>query len=312
MSHRDLAQGLSCTFVNTGKYTIPQFWYVCKTCTKPNAEGKYTSGCCASCAAVCHKDHELVMRHDKFYCDCGDGTLSCSCKLYKAPEPIKLPKEPSKKELRTMKYCRFNVKPGIGIDEITERMIRNQQSHFLITNNPTNLMFPWIDMTSETVVNDIKELTCGRARSCEIDPSGERATIYTWSDSRSNYVNSGSYDLYLPQKSSALPKEPSKEDLKNLKYRKYYLKPETTINTLIGIMTQNQQSHYLLTYNPNAILFPWIDKTSEIVCDDVDEVSSSNARSSEIDPCGEKATIFVWSDSRKEYINEGSYDTFIQ
>ena len=318
----DLSQCLSCTFIDTKKNRTPQYWYVCKTCTKPNYKGDYTTGCCAACAAVCHKDHELVMRYDQFYCDCGEGTLSTSCLLYKAPVPIKLPQEPSKEELRKLKYCQFKIKPGTSADELKTIMMNNQQSHFLVTSVPGHfLFFPWIDQTSENVVKAVNNITGSRARSSEIDPRGEGAKIFVWSNDRKEYINQGSYDTFICQDPTQpieeqnqqpmkqpiqkpqgeLPNEPSKEEVKNVKYCRYNINTGTSMDKIETTMKTHQQSHFLLSHDKKSLLFPWVDNTTEKVCNDVKEFCSSSSRICEIDPSGEGAELYVWSNSDGAY-----------
>jgi nucleoredoxin len=83
-----------CTFSMTGESLYKQDFFWCRTCTdEPSA------GCCASCAAVCHDGHELVIpqpphaddyseasdaehidtRVPECYCDCGLGNLPVKC-----------------------------------------------------------------------------------------------------------------------------------------------------------------------------------------------------------------------------------------
>ncbi|KAL3874906.1 hypothetical protein ACJMK2_037858 [Sinanodonta woodiana] len=56
-------------------------FYRCRTCntTERNA-------ICINCIKTCHADHEVeFIRHDRFFCDCGAGTLNNSCQLQGEP-----------------------------------------------------------------------------------------------------------------------------------------------------------------------------------------------------------------------------------
>ena len=53
----------------------------CKTCntTERNA-------ICVNCIRTCHNGHEVeFIRHDRFFCDCGAGTLNNACRLQGEP-----------------------------------------------------------------------------------------------------------------------------------------------------------------------------------------------------------------------------------
>ena len=53
----------------------------CRTCntTERNA-------ICVNCIKTCHGGHEVeFIRHDRFFCDCGAGTLNNSCRLQGEP-----------------------------------------------------------------------------------------------------------------------------------------------------------------------------------------------------------------------------------
>lgn len=71
-----------CTYFFHGQTFIRQPWYHCHTCGLTNDKG-----CCAACAKICHKGHnvEFTGIHDSCYCDCGDGACSCSCQTCKFP-----------------------------------------------------------------------------------------------------------------------------------------------------------------------------------------------------------------------------------
>ena len=73
-----------CTFHLTGdKSYIRQKSYHCNTCGGP---ANHTI--CPSCAKACHAGHELVeTSHETYFCDCGAGTLPCTCKLMEELEP---------------------------------------------------------------------------------------------------------------------------------------------------------------------------------------------------------------------------------
>lgn len=52
-------------------------FFRCNTCntTARNA-------ICSSCINLCHKNHDIeYIRFDRFFCDCGSGTLPSQCKL---------------------------------------------------------------------------------------------------------------------------------------------------------------------------------------------------------------------------------------
>lgn len=187
-----LAQGISCTFVHTKKNLTPQFWYSCKTCTAPAYI--LTTGCCASCAAVCHKDHDLVLNYGNFFCDCGDGSLCQSpCKLM----VTQLPKEPTKADLKNLGYCQYSLESTTDIQRLKDIMQNHQQNHFLVIRQKNHVMFPWVNHSSEKLCEDVRKVSKSRARSCEIDPRNEGATIYVWSDADKTYVDAGSYDSFI-------------------------------------------------------------------------------------------------------------------
>ena len=53
----------------------------CKTChtTERNA-------ICVNCIKTCHQGHDVeFIRHDRFFCDCGAGTLNNQCRLQGEP-----------------------------------------------------------------------------------------------------------------------------------------------------------------------------------------------------------------------------------
>ena len=55
--------------------------YRCRTCntTERNA-------ICVNCIKTCHCGHEVeFIRHDRFFCDCGAGTLNHQCQLQGEP-----------------------------------------------------------------------------------------------------------------------------------------------------------------------------------------------------------------------------------
>ena len=62
----------TCTFNLTKKQFTKQFWYSCYTCVYSS-----NAGCCLTCAATCHKGHNLSEpRYSDFFCDCGAGELT--------------------------------------------------------------------------------------------------------------------------------------------------------------------------------------------------------------------------------------------
>jgi len=65
-----------CTFTVTKKTYEPQKWYNCFTCGLSDYDG-----ICESCAAVCHKSHQLsaIRTSEGFFCDCGAGSYPCKC-----------------------------------------------------------------------------------------------------------------------------------------------------------------------------------------------------------------------------------------
>ena len=72
-----------CTFTFTKKDYVNQPWYHCETC---NLTGNL--GCCAICAAVCHKGHNIKFyKMNSFYCDCGTKEI-CNCEALVARHSI--------------------------------------------------------------------------------------------------------------------------------------------------------------------------------------------------------------------------------
>lgn len=56
-----------CSFIETGEGFTDQHWYNCYTCGL-----LWDKGCCALCARVCHKGHDVgYSRKSSFFCDCG-------------------------------------------------------------------------------------------------------------------------------------------------------------------------------------------------------------------------------------------------
>jgi len=56
-----------CSFIETGEGFTEQHWYNCYTCGL-----LWDKGCCALCARVCHKGHDVgYSRKSSFFCDCG-------------------------------------------------------------------------------------------------------------------------------------------------------------------------------------------------------------------------------------------------
>jgi hypothetical protein len=69
-------KNVKCTYAQTGKKHIDQFWYHCMDCDQ-----KQQKGVCPACAVVCHQGHQLsVIMHGSFFCDCGAGDLKFKCK----------------------------------------------------------------------------------------------------------------------------------------------------------------------------------------------------------------------------------------
>ena len=58
-----------CSYTKTSNTFSEQHWYHCWTCGLTLQEG-----CCAVCAKVCHKGHDITYsRFSRFFCDCGAG-----------------------------------------------------------------------------------------------------------------------------------------------------------------------------------------------------------------------------------------------
>ncbi|XP_050048771.1 F-box only protein 11 [Dermacentor andersoni] len=56
-------------------------FYRCKTCNTTDR-----NAICVNCIKTCHSGHEVeFIRHDRFFCDCGAGTLSNQCQLQGEP-----------------------------------------------------------------------------------------------------------------------------------------------------------------------------------------------------------------------------------
>ncbi|CAH1792557.1 unnamed protein product [Owenia fusiformis] len=56
-------------------------FYRCRTCNTTDR-----NAICVNCIKTCHKGHEVeFIRHDRFFCDCGAGTLSNGCQLQGEP-----------------------------------------------------------------------------------------------------------------------------------------------------------------------------------------------------------------------------------
>ncbi|VDP53123.1 unnamed protein product [Soboliphyme baturini] len=52
-------------------------FYRCITCNTTNR-----NAICVNCIRMCHSGHEVeFVRHDRFFCDCGAGTLELRCQL---------------------------------------------------------------------------------------------------------------------------------------------------------------------------------------------------------------------------------------
>ncbi|KAJ4461416.1 putative mitogen-activated protein kinase kinase kinase 11 [Paratrimastix pyriformis] len=81
--------GQHCTFADTGVSFVKQMVFRCRTCGLLGSRG-----CCALCARVCHRGHDLfeagVM---EFYCDCGygRGPHPCQCMPSAMPMPMPMP-----------------------------------------------------------------------------------------------------------------------------------------------------------------------------------------------------------------------------
>lgn len=80
------APTIACTFVNSGREYVSQYWLNCYTC-RP---GSTNMGVCLVCAMTCHAGHQLgnqdgeigQLNHSTFFCDCGYGEfkpLKCKC-----------------------------------------------------------------------------------------------------------------------------------------------------------------------------------------------------------------------------------------
>jgi hypothetical protein len=59
--------------VPSGEYALQPF-YSCKTCSGEHIEG---TGCCSTCASVCHAGHDLELSKYSTgsFCDCGTGEM---------------------------------------------------------------------------------------------------------------------------------------------------------------------------------------------------------------------------------------------
>lgn len=80
-----------CLYSISGDHSYPMHdFYRCLTC-----ENSESDAICINCVKSCHKNHQIqFVRHDRFFCDCGAGALSCDCALtgYKAFSSPKLSK----------------------------------------------------------------------------------------------------------------------------------------------------------------------------------------------------------------------------
>ncbi|KAF8773699.1 F-box only protein 11 like protein [Argiope bruennichi] len=53
----------------------------CRTCNTTDR-----NAICVNCIKTCHAGHDVeFIRHDRFFCDCGAGTLSNQCQLQGEP-----------------------------------------------------------------------------------------------------------------------------------------------------------------------------------------------------------------------------------
>lgn len=121
-------------------------------------------------------------------------------------EPCKLSKivhenRPVKIDIKNIGYCEYMLKDGQGLQEVATIMKQNQQNHFLIADNERKhgakiCFIPWIGKQSQQVCDDIRVIADCWAKSCEIDPSGECASIHVWSEELQKYVDCGPYDSY--------------------------------------------------------------------------------------------------------------------
>lgn len=70
-----------CTYLFTGKKSMRQAWYHCRTCGLVGSQG-----CCASCAHHCHKNHDVYLEgiKDEASCSCIRCGLG-ECKLLDIP-----------------------------------------------------------------------------------------------------------------------------------------------------------------------------------------------------------------------------------
>lgn len=148
---------------------------------------------------VCHKDHELLLRYSRFYCDCGEGSFNTPCKLTKLVHE----KRPAKVDIKTVGYCEYYLKNGQNVSDVASIMKKNNQKYFLFSNSggrsrDQNVCFiPWIEKkTSQQTCDDITEISDCWAKSCEIDPTGSGATAWVWSEELQKYVDCGLYELY--------------------------------------------------------------------------------------------------------------------
>eukprot|EP00794_Sanderia_malayensis_P017733 gene17733-19505_t len=67
-----------CLFQVSGNLCYPMHdFYKCKTCASTE-----NLAICVNCIRTCHQGHDVqFVRHDRFFCDCGAGTTTTTCRL---------------------------------------------------------------------------------------------------------------------------------------------------------------------------------------------------------------------------------------
>lgn len=190
----DLAVGPTCTYDLTREEPEEQFWYICKTCTPVPDNGQYdesfSSGCCASCAMVCHKNHDIILRYSNFFCACGSGEMSegitgetTSCKLTRV-----------KFDLLNIDYQVFVLRDCYEEEQefiISTIMQKHKQKHFMLEKKERKCFVN----PSEKLFADL--LRIAYFLPSETSNSIETSLVYLWSEKEKKYVESGTYGSHL-------------------------------------------------------------------------------------------------------------------
>lgn len=76
MSENNTSNTLQCTYTESKRSYISQYYYRCEDCCLSKGQG-----ICIVCAIKCHNGHKIVEEptYGKFFCDCGDGSLKIKC-----------------------------------------------------------------------------------------------------------------------------------------------------------------------------------------------------------------------------------------